>query len=136
MASWVRRFNGQVAAAITSAVGTMWCAYGFTALALVSLPAALATRNTVVIVAWIAQTFLQLVLLSVIIVGQNIAGARTEAVINDSHDKLAGLVGELSELIGDGHATLRAVHALLTADPAENAAAVALIESTDPSTDA
>ncbi len=50
----------------------MWCAYAFVALALISLPEAMASRDALKIVAWIAQTFLQLVLLPIIIVGQNI----------------------------------------------------------------
>jgi hypothetical protein len=72
------RFNNWSALKITAIVGTMWCAYAFTALALVSLPAALGTGQLIVIIAWIAQTFLQLVLLSVIIVGQNLAAAASD----------------------------------------------------------
>src|SRR5258708_8689415 len=66
----------------------MWCAYAFTALALVSLPSAIASHNAVTLVSWISQTFLQLVLLSVIIVGQNVLAAaadkRSEATYNDA----------------------------------------------------
>ena len=64
--------NGRIGVFITTVVGTMWAAYLFTLLALVSLPGAITSHNSVVIVAWIAQTFLQLVLLPVIIVGQNV----------------------------------------------------------------
>jgi hypothetical protein len=66
----------------------MWCAYAFAALALVSLPAAIMSRNPVLIVSWISQTFLQLVLLSIIIVGQNVLAAasdkRAEATYEDA----------------------------------------------------
>jgi hypothetical protein len=66
----------------------MWCAYAFTALALVSLPSAIVSHNAVTLVSWISQTFLQLVLLSVIIVGQNVLAAaadkRSEATYNDA----------------------------------------------------
>jgi hypothetical protein len=72
------RVNAWLAIKITNGVGTMWCAYIFGAIALVSLPAALSTGQLIVIVAWIAQTFLQLVLLSIIIVGQNIAAAGSD----------------------------------------------------------
>jgi hypothetical protein len=80
-------FNSWLALKITSSVGTMWCAYLFAALALVSLPDALhGGRPT--IIAWIAQTFLQLVLLSVIMVGQQVsaagADARSLATYNDA----------------------------------------------------
>ncbi|HEY4225288.1 MAG TPA: hypothetical protein VGM70_05700 [Pseudolysinimonas sp.] len=72
------RFNSRVGLGITTSVGTMWCAYAFAALALVSLPAAILSGSAIVIVAWIAQTFLQLVLLPVIIVGQNIQAASSD----------------------------------------------------------
>jgi len=66
----------------------MWCAYLFTALALVSAPSAFRSGNSLIIVAWIAQTFLQLVLLPIIIVGQNVqaaaADARAEATFKDA----------------------------------------------------
>lgn len=71
-------FNDRLAVAITSGVGTMWCAYAFAALALVSLPAALASGDLLVIVGWTAQTFLQLVLLSVILLGDRISAARAD----------------------------------------------------------
>lgn len=74
----IARFNDRLAVAITRGVGTMWCAYAFTALAAVSLPASIATGDPVVIVGWIAQTFLQLVLLSVILLGGNIASASAD----------------------------------------------------------
>lgn len=64
--------NERIGLAVTRRVGTMWAAYAFFGLSLVSLPAALASGNEIVIVSWVAQTFLQLVLLPIIIVGQNI----------------------------------------------------------------
>ena len=70
-------FNGRVAMLITNAVGTMWCAYLFAILALISLPEAI-QAGTSALIAWIAQTFLQLVLLSVIMVGQKVAAAASD----------------------------------------------------------
>jgi hypothetical protein len=67
------RFNAYLAVKITDGVGTMWCAYAFAVLAFVSLPAAIA-GGTATLISWVAQTFLQLVLLSIIIVGQKVAG--------------------------------------------------------------
>jgi hypothetical protein len=82
------RINAVVAVKITDGVGTMWCAYAFALLAFVSLPSAIKSHSPVVIVSWISQTFLQLVLLSVIIVGQNVLAAaadkRSEATYNDA----------------------------------------------------
>src|SRR6476646_11825936 len=68
----VGRFNAKVGLKITLIVGTMWSAYLFTVLALVSAPSAFQTGDKIIVVAWIAQTFLQLVLLPIIIVGQNV----------------------------------------------------------------
>ncbi len=84
----IARFNAWFAVKITNGIGTMWCAYAFAALALVSLPSAVNSHDPVVLVSWISQTFLQLVLLSVIIVGQNVLAAaadkRSEATYNDA----------------------------------------------------
>jgi hypothetical protein len=84
----VNRFNAWLGVKVTSGVGTMWCAYAFAALAIVSLPSAINSGSAVVLVSWISQTFLQLVLLSVIIVGQNVLAAaadkRSEATYNDA----------------------------------------------------
>lgn len=62
---------------ITKMVGTMWCAIIFTILALISLPEAI-HGGTATTVSWIAQTFLQLVLLSIIMVGQNLQSRHSE----------------------------------------------------------
>lgn len=84
----MQRFNARLAVKVTDGVGTMWCAYAFAALALVSLPEAINSHNAVTLVSWISQTFLQLVLLSVIIVGQNVLAAaadkRSEATYKDA----------------------------------------------------
>jgi len=74
----ITRFNTWLAVKVTNGVGTMWCAYAFAALALVSLPAAILSGNPVILVSWISQTFLQLVLLSIIIVGQNVLAAASD----------------------------------------------------------
>ncbi|MEY2815456.1 MAG: hypothetical protein RJA78_32 [Actinomycetota bacterium] len=73
-----KSLNQRIGLAITKSVGTMWAAYIFVALTLVSLPAVIVSGDPVLIVAWIAQTFLQLVLLPIIIVGQNIQAAAAE----------------------------------------------------------
>ena len=72
------RFNTWFALHITRGVGTMWCAYLFAVIAIISLPSALRTGQLIVIVAWIAQTFIQLVLLSIIMVGQNVQSAASD----------------------------------------------------------
>ena len=87
-ASALGRINAKLAVLITNAVGSMWCAYLFGALALVSLPSALRSGDTVIIVSWVSQTFLQLVLLSVIIVGQNVQAAASEGRAEADHETL------------------------------------------------
>lgn len=67
----------KVAVIITKMVGTMWCAIAFTILALISLPEAI-HNGTATTISWIAQTFLQLVLLSIIMVGQNLQSRHSE----------------------------------------------------------
>ena len=86
----INEFNRRVAEKITSFVSTMWCAYIFAALALISLPAAIKTGDVVVIVAWIAQTFLQLVLLSIIMVGQQVSSQSVEEMIKETHTASLG----------------------------------------------
>jgi hypothetical protein len=83
----INRFNTRVALLITQAVGSMWCAYAFALFDLISLPDAI-RGGASAIVSWVAQTFLQLVLLSVIMVGQNVQAAaadkRAEATFHDA----------------------------------------------------
>ena len=89
----VEGFNAKLAIVITRTVGTMACAYLFMAISLVSLPAILIQAGVlnnsdvpnfltkpglILIIAWIAQTFLQLVLLSVIMVGQSVQSAASD----------------------------------------------------------
>ena len=64
---------------ITRGVGTMACAYVFALIALISLPDAIKAGRPSII-SWIAQTFLQLVLLSIIMVGQSV-----QAAVSDAH---------------------------------------------------
>jgi hypothetical protein len=92
--SEVEGFNAKLAVIITSGVGTMACAYVFAVIAFISLPAILIEANVlkksdvpvfftkpglILIVSWIAQTFLQLVLLSIILVGQRVQSTASDA---------------------------------------------------------
>ncbi len=65
--------NGRIALILTTVVGSMWCAYAFAVLALIALPSALG-GGLLPLIQWVSQTFIQLVMLSVIMVGQNILG--------------------------------------------------------------
>ena len=81
----MKRFNEWLAGKITTGVATMWCAYLFAAIALISLPKAIRSGDTIIIVSWVAQTFLQLVLLSIIMVGQKVQSKNLEKTINETH---------------------------------------------------
>lgn len=91
----MKNFNIWLAEKITAGVSTMWCAYIFAGIALISLPQAIESGERLVIVAWIAQTFLQLVLLSIIMVGQKAQSSRLEQMIVETH---AAALEELKEL--------------------------------------
>ena len=79
--------NGKIAIVLTSAVGTMWCAYIFALFALLVVPEAI-HGGLLTFVQWVSQTFIQLVMLSVIMVGQSILGQaadkRSEMTYNDA----------------------------------------------------
>ena len=106
----VEGFDAKLAVIITHGVGSMACAYIFCLIALTSLPAVLISAGAlpksdvphflqsaglILIIAWIAQTFFQLVLLSVIMVGQDVqsiaADARSENTFKDTQKILDAL---------------------------------------------
>ncbi len=110
--------NAKIAVFLTNIVGSMWCAYVFAAIAFIGLPAALKPGGEGII-AWIAQTFLQLVLLSVIMVGQNVqsqaSDIRSEHTYEDTVqilDRLdihtSGGLKDLADRIDELEATIRA----------------------------
>lgn len=92
------RLNAALGLRITTIVGTMSCAYLFTVLALVSAPSAFASANALVIVAWIAQTFLQLVLLPIIIVGQNVQAESSDRRSKATFDDATMILAEVRQL--------------------------------------
>lgn len=96
--SHIRGLNNRIGLWITERVGTMAAAYAFAALALISLPAALATGDVRVIVDWVAQTFLQLVLVSVIIVGQNQMNRQAEIRAEATYKDATALLHEVEQL--------------------------------------
>ncbi|MGI8428934.1 MAG: hypothetical protein ACR2OB_06430 [Solirubrobacteraceae bacterium] len=105
----VEGVNAKIALVITRTVGTMACAYVFGAIALISLPDAIKAGRPAII-SWIAQTFLQLVLLSIIMVGQSVQSAAsdaraakefadTETILDRLDTKTAGGIQEVLEAI-------------------------------------
>ena len=92
------RINSYLAVKITGAVGTMWCAYLFALLALLSLPEVLRSGSLKDLVAWIAQTFLQLVLLSIIIVGQNISQVAADKRAEETYEDVTMSLDKAREI--------------------------------------
>ncbi|HWJ38689.1 MAG TPA: hypothetical protein VNR86_08025 [Sphingomicrobium sp.] len=84
-------FNNWLAVKVTNVVGTMWCAYVFAVLALISLPDAIKS-GTSALVAWIAQTFLQLVLLSIIMVGQKVSAEKSDQQLEQTYKDAEALL--------------------------------------------
>jgi hypothetical protein len=102
--SGYQRLNKAVAIGLTKYVGTMTCFWLFCLLALFSLPAVLSgfsafhsafpavliKASIIALVAWVAQTFIQLVLLPALMVGQNLqneaADARAAKTFEDVED--------------------------------------------------
>lgn len=108
-------FNGKLALFITKAVGTMWCAYIFTILALISLPSAI-QGGTPTLVSWIAQTFLQLVLLSVIMVGQKIASQASDRLSLQTYkdaEALLEIQDEVHRLIKINNELTKEIHTIV-----------------------
>ncbi len=93
----VARANSWLAVKVTTGVGSMWCAYLFGILALVGLPAALKPGGEGII-AWIAQTFLQLVLLSIILVGTNIQSAAADKRAQDTYSDAEAVLHEAMQI--------------------------------------
>ncbi|MDE1904846.1 MAG: hypothetical protein KGH75_00160 [Rhodospirillales bacterium] len=106
----VNTVNAKLAVLVTNIVGSMWCAYAFCLLALLSLPAVLAQfsvfatvfpawlvkASLIALVAWVAQTFIQLVLLSVIMVGQTVQSQASDARAAQTETNTETLVRLLS----------------------------------------
>ncbi len=106
-------FNGWLAVQITNGVGTMWCAYAFTLLALISLPDAI-KGGTATLIAWIAQTFLQLVLLSIIMVGQKVAAQASDKQALQTYldaEALLEISSDLHKLIKLNNKLTEEIHA-------------------------
>ena len=104
--------NGRIALVITNAVGTMWCAYVFAVIALISLPSAI-QGGVSTLIAWIAQTFLQLVLLSVIMVGQKVAAAASDKQALQTYkdaEALLNIQDEMHRLIEINNSLTEAIH--------------------------
>jgi len=111
----VRGFNNHLAVKITNIVGTMWCAYAFALLALISLPEAV-KAGTSALVAWVAQTFLQLVLLSIIMVGQKVAAEKSDRQLEQTYldaEALLQINDDMHKLLKQNHVLTEQINELV-----------------------
>ncbi|HAM02613.1 MAG TPA: hypothetical protein DCQ30_10385 [Acidimicrobiaceae bacterium] len=92
----ILRFNARAGLAITVVVGTMWAAYVFAAIALVSLPDNIHSKQELIL--WISSSFLQLVLLPIIIVGQNIQARASDKRAEDTYKDADAVLHESVEI--------------------------------------
>jgi hypothetical protein len=104
--------NGRIALVLTTAVGTMWCAYAFALLALLVLPQAI-QGGLLTLVQWVSQTFIQLVMLSVIMVGQNILGRASDKRADMTYQDAEATFHEAEQIQAHLKAQDEAMNALL-----------------------
>lgn len=93
----VVRFNARFGLKVTVIVGTMWAAYLFTAIALIALPDAI-KQGPYYVVVWLSSSFLQLVLLPIIIVGQNIQAQAADRRGEDTYKDAEAVLKEADEI--------------------------------------
>ncbi len=104
--------NGRIALLLTTVVGTMWCAYAFAVLALIALPSALG-GGLFPLIQWVSQTFIQLVMLSVIMVGQNILGRAADKRADMTYQDAEAILQEAEQIQAHLKAQDEALNALL-----------------------
>jgi uncharacterized membrane protein len=108
----VIRFNARFGLWITIVVGTMWCAYLFTIIALFALPDAI-KQGTYFIVVWLSSSFLQLVLLPIIIVGQNIQAKAADKRAEETYQDAEAVLQESTQIQAHLAAQDKAIGAIL-----------------------
>ena len=132
------RFNKRFAVLITQKVGTMTTAYLFFLLDLVSLPGAITSHSAIIMVNWIAQTFLQLVLLPIIIVGQNVqaeaSDARSELTFEHTETIIDRLDTNTADGLGEVMSELRVIKSYVQPTPAKTVVRKAVAKKTPPPT--
>lgn len=105
--------NGKIATIITTGVGTMWTAYLFAGLAFVAFPAAIRQGSPTVIINWLSSNFLQLVLLPIIIVGQQIQAKASDKQAEQTYkdaEAILTLQDEVHRLIEINNQLTQEIH--------------------------
>jgi len=97
-----RKFNSAVAVKATLAIGTMWCVYAFALLVLIPV----IVPSTQMVIMYISSSFLQLVFLPLIMVGQAVLSEKSEKRAQEDHETLLKEFRELKQIHSDLHAIL------------------------------
>jgi hypothetical protein len=89
----------------------MACAYAFAVIALVALPQAVhdtfaAGFQPMPLVTWLSQSFLQLVLLAVIMKGQALVSAASDAQAKEQHDAVLEILQDVRDEHEERHKSL------------------------------
>ena len=119
--------NGKIGLAITTLVGTMICGYIFAIIALISLPSAITSHSLTVIIAWVSSNFLQLVLLPVIIVGQNLQAKASDQRAVQTYQDAEAVLHEALQIQQHLAAQDEALGRLIAAVCADEASAAAVV---------
>ena len=100
--------SGRIAVFLTNTVGTMACAYVFAVLAVLGFPGLSISLSSVhyspdgvtgqQYVQWVSQTFIQLVMLSIIMVGQNILGAASDKRSTQTYEDAEAILHEAEQI--------------------------------------
>ncbi|MEO7020872.1 MAG: hypothetical protein ABI234_12030 [Ktedonobacteraceae bacterium] len=90
--------NEKIALWLTRAVGTMLCAYIFGALAILGFPG-LVSPAIASLVSWASQTFIQLTMLSVIMVGQAVLGRKQEIQADEQFNTTVNTYHDIEQIM-------------------------------------
>ena len=93
--------NTRIAVGLTRRVGTMWTAYSFAVLAIIGLLAILGWLPPLValLVVWASQTFIQLVMLPILSVGQNVLGRHAELMAEEQFNTTMSTYHDIEEIM-------------------------------------
>jgi hypothetical protein len=108
--------NGKIASIVTAVVGSMWIAYLFAGLAFLALPTAIKQGSPTVLINWLSSNFLQLVLLPIIIVGQQIQAKASDKIAVQTFkdvEVILTLQDEVHELIEVNNHLTKQIHDLV-----------------------
>lgn len=112
----VAGINMHIAVALTRGVGTMWTAYSFAVLAIIGLFAILGELSPIVVllVAWTSQTFLQLVFLPILAVGQNVLGRKAEIEADEEYERVKKIYADTETIISQNNEIMAGLEEMIS----------------------